>query len=74
MKLAIAYCNKAMKKASFIQRFLSDEKGTGLVEYTLLLAFVMFTVIGLAGGFHNSIAGVTSVTNSNLAAANTIVH
>ena len=63
-----------MKNSQFVRRFAAEERGTGLVEYTLLLAFVMFTIIGLASGFHSSVAGVTSVTNSNLASANSFVH
>jgi len=62
-----------MTKSRFIRRFFAEERGAGLVEYTLLLAFVMFTIIGLASGFHSSVAGVTGVTNSNLAAANSVV-
>lgn len=58
-----------MKKQTFLRRFLASDRGTGMVEYTLLLAFVMFTVIGIASGFHGSVAGVTGVTNANLAAA-----
>ena len=52
-----------------IMRFLQDDCGAGLVEYTLLLAFVMVTIMGLATGYHGSIAGVAGVTNWNLTAA-----
>jgi Flp pilus assembly pilin Flp len=58
---------------SFIRRFWNDEGGQSLVEYTLVLAFIMFAIIGLAKGYHGSIAGVTGVTNSNLAAANSVL-
>ena len=58
---------------SFIQRFRSDEEGQGLVEYTLLIAFIIFTIVGLSAGYRKSISGVTGVTNSNLAAANNVV-
>jgi len=51
-------------------QFLRDESGQDLVEYTLLIAFVVFTVVGLAAGYHQSIAGVASTTNSNLSLAN----
>jgi Flp pilus assembly pilin Flp len=59
---------------SFIRRFWNDEQGQSLVEYTLVVAFIMFTIIGLAKGYHSSISGITSVTNSSLAAANSVLH
>jgi len=62
-----------MKKQTSLRRFLACDRGTGMVEYTLLLAFVMFTVIGIANGFHTSAAGVTGVTNANLAAAARVI-
>jgi Flp pilus assembly pilin Flp len=49
----------------------SQDQGQDLIEYTLLLAFVAFAsaaLFVLAGG---SIAGIVSVSNSQLAAANT---
>ena len=52
-----------------IRRFLKDEQGQDLVEFSLLVAFVMFTVVGIAAGYQMAIAGVTATTNSNLAAA-----
>ena len=58
---------------SMIRRFWNDEQGQDLVEYTLVVFFVMFTVVGLARGFHSSIAGVAAVTNSNLAAAHSVL-
>ena len=52
-----------------MRRLLQSEQGQDLVEFSLLLAFVMFTVIGLAVGFQHYIAGVAGITESNLAAA-----
>jgi Flp pilus assembly pilin Flp len=54
---------------SSIRRFRNDDQGQGLVEYTLLVALVAVAIIGLAKGYRASIAGVTSVANSSLAAA-----
>jgi Flp pilus assembly pilin Flp len=59
---------------AFDFRFLVDEQGQDLVEYTLILSFLMFTVIGLAIGFTSSIAGITCVTNHNLSLANSVSH
>ena len=56
-----------------LMNFLRDDKGQDLVEYTLVLAFVVFTVSGLARGFGASVAGIASVSASQVAAANTMV-
>jgi len=64
---------KDSEMLSWLRRFREDEQGQSLVEYTLLLAFILFVVIGLTGGYHNSVAGIASVSNSQLAAANTYV-
>jgi Flp pilus assembly pilin Flp len=54
-----------------IVRFLREEKGQDLTEYTLLIVFVLLAVLSLASGYSNNIAGIVSITNSNLATANT---
>jgi Flp pilus assembly pilin Flp len=56
---------------SAIYRFLADESGQDLIEYTLLLAFVALASAGLFLGAGGSIQGIWSVSNSQLAAANT---
>ena len=53
--------------------FWQDERATGLTEYALLLAFVMFVTIGLAHNFFGSVSGIVGVTHANLAAANGVV-
>jgi Flp pilus assembly pilin Flp len=53
-----------------LRDFVSEERGQDIIEYTLLLAFILFAIIGLASGYYASIAGVTATTNENLAAAN----
>jgi Flp pilus assembly pilin Flp len=58
---------------SCIRGFWGDEQGQSLLEYTLVVAFILFTIIGLAKGYHASISGITGVTNSNLAAANSVL-
>jgi len=59
--------------AEWLYRFLREEDGQDLIEYTLLMAFVMFTIIGLASGFGSSVAGITSTSNSQVAFANSYV-
>jgi Flp pilus assembly pilin Flp len=55
---------------TFINNFLRDEQGQDLIEYTLLLAFVALASAALFIGAGNSVKGIWSVTNSQLAAAN----
>jgi Flp pilus assembly pilin Flp len=56
-----------------IHELVTGDDGQDLIEYTLLLAFVMFTIIGLTAGFSASIRGIVSVSNSQISAANTMV-
>ena len=51
---------------------LIHEDGQDLIEYSLLLAFIVFTVIGLSAGFTDSIRGIVGVSNSQISAANTM--
>lgn len=53
--------------------FLASEDGQDIMEYSLLLAFIIFTVIGLAIGMKGSIQGITSTSNSQISYANTMV-
>jgi len=55
----------------FIITFLKDDQGQDLIEYTLLMAFVALASAGLFLGAGGSISGIWSVSNSQLAAANT---
>ena len=50
---------------------LKDEQGQDLIEYTLLMAFVALASAALFLGAGGSIKGIWTVTNSQLAAANT---
>lgn len=56
-----------------LSNFLAQEDGQDLIEYSLLLAFIMFTMIGLAIGMKGSIIGITSTSNSQISYANTMV-
>jgi Flp pilus assembly pilin Flp len=56
---------------SRIAWFLADESGQDLIEYTLLMAFVALASAALFMGAGGSIKGIWSVSNSQLAAANT---
>jgi Flp pilus assembly pilin Flp len=58
---------------SRIHELVTDDDGQDLVEYTLLLAFVMFTIIGLSAGFSGSIAAIVGASNSQITYANTMV-
>ena len=51
-------------------RFLQDEHGQDLIEYTLLLAFVALASAALFIGAGSSVSGIWSTANSQLSAAN----
>jgi Flp pilus assembly pilin Flp len=56
---------------NFVRNFWLDEQGQDLIEYTLLMAFVALASAALFLGAGGSIKGIWSVSNSQLAAANT---
>jgi Flp pilus assembly pilin Flp len=53
------------------RNFWKAEEGQDLIEYTLLMAFVALASAALFMGAGKSIKGIWSVTNSQLAQANT---
>jgi Flp pilus assembly pilin Flp len=53
-----------------LSRFLADDQGQDLIEYTLLMAFVALASAALFLGAGGSIQGIWSTTNSQLASAN----
>ncbi|MFI5338085.1 MAG: Flp family type IVb pilin [Opitutales bacterium] len=55
---------------SFLRKFLNEDQGQDLIEYTLLMAFVALASAALFLGAGGSIKGIWSVTNSQLAQAN----
>jgi Flp pilus assembly pilin Flp len=57
--------------ASFLRKFLNDEQGQDLIEYTLLLAFVCLASAALFISAGGSVGGIWSAANSDLALANT---
>ena len=54
-----------------VLRFIRDEQGQDLIEYTLLMAFVALASAALFLGAGGSISGIWGTSNSQLAAANT---
>jgi Flp pilus assembly pilin Flp len=56
---------------SFLLNFWREDEGQDLIEYTLLLAFVALASAALFIGAGRSVKGIWSITNSQLAAANT---
>ena len=57
---------------SILIRFLRDEQGQDLVEYTLLLAFVSLASAALFLGSGGAVQGIWSAANSKLVNANTL--
>jgi Flp pilus assembly pilin Flp len=58
---------------SLLKQLFRDTEGQDLIEYTLLMAFVVATVALLANGFSASILGINTANNNNLAAANRVI-
>ena len=54
-----------------IKKFITDEQGQDLIEYTLLMAFVALASAALFIGAGSSIKGIWTATNTNLTTANT---
>jgi Flp pilus assembly pilin Flp len=52
--------------------FWRDEAGQDLVEYTLLLAFMMFCTVAIIGFGSASIKGIVSTSNCQIAAGNVV--
>ncbi|HTS28502.1 MAG TPA: hypothetical protein VMH81_21660 [Bryobacteraceae bacterium] len=55
---------------TFLRNLWNEDQGQDLIEYTLLMAFVALASAALFIGAGGSIKGIWSVTNSQLAAAN----
>jgi Flp pilus assembly pilin Flp len=64
------FSRRANEMQSWIERFLRDEQGQDLIEYTLLLAFVALASAALVIGAGSSVSGIWSTANSQLSAAN----
>jgi Flp pilus assembly pilin Flp len=56
---------------TYLRNFWKDEQGQDLIEYSLLMAFVALASAALFLGAGNSIKGIWTTTNSQLANANT---
>ena len=52
---------------TFLRNFWKDEQGQDLIEYTLLMAFVALASAALFLGAGDSIKGIWTTTNSQLA-------
>ena len=55
---------------TMLRNLWNEEQGQDLIEYTLLMAFVALASAALFLGAGGSIQGIWSVTNTQLAAAN----
>ena len=52
-----------------IRRFLSNDGGQDLIEYTLLLAFIALVGVATFIGMGNTTSGIWSIVNNRLANA-----
>ncbi len=62
--------NKVITRANTALRRLKSKKGQTLVEYALILAFIAVVAITVLLALGNTVKGVFSTVNSQLAAAN----
>jgi len=53
-----------------LSSFWKDDRGQGLIEYTLLIAFVALASAALFIGAGSSVQGIWSTTSSQLSLAN----
>ena len=51
----------------------NEQDGQDLVEYTLLVAFIVFVTAGFVGIGTESIKGIVHTSNSQIAAANSML-
>jgi Flp pilus assembly pilin Flp len=61
---------KKQEEKPMLMRFLRDEQGQDLIEYTLLLAFVCLATAALFVSSGGSLTGIWTSANSQLGAAN----
>ena len=57
---------------NIIVRFVAEEQGQDLVEYTLLMAFVALASAALFVGAGATLAGIWTVANNVISNANTL--
>jgi Flp pilus assembly pilin Flp len=62
---------KKVTNMTLLTQLWKNEQGQDLIEYTLLMAFVALASAALFLGAGGSISGIWTVSNSQLAAANT---
>jgi Flp pilus assembly pilin Flp len=53
---------------------LTNTEAQDLIEYSLLMAFVIVTMAGLILGIGDSVKTITSISNSQINAANDLIH
>jgi len=59
---------------ALVAQFIADEHGQDLVEYSLLLAFVIMCAASLIWGMGDSVKCITNVSTSQLNAADAMLH
>ena len=57
--------------ADWVCRFLREDNGQDLIEYSLLMAFVALASVAIFNGVGSSAKGIWTSTNSQLTKANT---
>jgi Flp pilus assembly pilin Flp len=66
-------CDQGVLQSEFmktLQRFLKDEQGQDLIEYTLLMAFIALASAAIFTSAGGSISGIWGTASNQLSTAN----
>ena len=66
--------NTHRKVMSPVFQFLSDERGQDLIEYTLLMTFIVIACIALIGAGRPATNAIWVAANNDLTVANAVTH
>ena len=58
--------------AQRLRSFWREEEGQDLIEYTLLMTFIVMAVFALIGAGHPAVVGIWTNTNNQLTSANSV--
>jgi Flp pilus assembly pilin Flp len=57
--------------AQWLRRFLDDEQGQDIIEYSLLITFIAIACMWFVGAGRDPIAGMWTTANNHVSAAGT---
>ena len=57
-----------------LKQLITDTQGQDLVEYSLLLVFMVTITAVIAGSFHGSMSGVAGTTEASMGYRSSVAH